>query len=823
MLLFFLVIIGFILFASFNSRITSRDTLRFLLSSSISLILLLIILGILAGMGQGITIVVNLFWDLPNLLLTIFTIHFLALIISHFPEYFFVALEGQEQKVKWHKSKNGLVYYSGYVEDKESGVYMKFFRRELGVLTYVIWLFILLTVFKSAYHSVNINLVSVIGCALLVAFHYYVESQQKDISKLKKSEKEKQIPRIKHFLRLFQFMFWLHLFLIILLMWVVGLNEMTEWNLLFLIIVTYQGAFLYILFRVFRGWFHYFSSAKKDKDDIDLYIKSFLPFYKFKGTVPYLTAMQVGGMFFVGLVLFLILLPGMNINGLNPIPVFVIILILYYSAVVILLKHYFYHDQAYQHEIEKGGKRWTGNRRKALLLSFAPLFFLAYVFWGTVQKNDLHLLNVVDESNTVDVKEFIGNLKDTADYKSHFIIGAYGGGLKANAWTLLTLRALEKEIGREFIESTLCMSGVSGGALGLGNYTMISRYNMPDDDVNWHRLIDTIGDANILSSDVSGWLLKDLVRDPLPLKYGGKDRARESMTNYQRMIGDTNGHSESFRSYWSQTYRNNQNSFPAILINTTPTKSWYGLACSVEGMNKFPIMIDILDHKGAQSLSFLSTVSTSNRFPLFSPAAEITNRGHFVDGGYFDNSGLLNARSFYEQLSSHSEFNEFRRDSVYAINIMNDRANYILSNPKIRRLLNVPYPEQSSSSELSAIVGGIAALERMPNYVREEIRNDPNMHLLTIEMPHRYTLQNIASVFRTTDLSEEEFQDIIDENNQKIDDALACYEPYRKEWGVVEPPLGRLISKPALEYQRAMLTCHVDVIEKIAAIKNKLR
>jgi|GEM_PF-5486189 len=746
MLLIGLVIFAFILFSSVNDRITSRDILSFLISSSISIVVLVLIMGILGGMGQGITIIINLFWTPDNLVLTILAIHFLALILSHFPEYFQIAISDKKGKYEWLKSKSGLVYYmprEDYVADEEdiedakSDIYISFFRREIGVMTYVIWINVLLTVYNKIYDPIKVMGITILGCALLIMIHYYFESQKKSIDKsenLVEANKKK-----KQYLRLFQLFFWLHLVLIVFICAHVHFNTITKWNLILLMILTYQGALLYILFRVFRGWFKHFRKPDGQvKDGAEgLHVRSIVPFYHMSDIVTYLTVMQVTGIFFSLLLLLAIIFPVPNVNGLNPVPVFVIILIIYYSAIVIGIKHYLYHNKRHYNHIKasKEDQSWTKNKWIAMFFSFSPLIFLGYLIYGTIQSNDLHTLKMVDENKNTDVVQFIDHLKIDTTLNSHFIIGSYGGGLKANAWTMLVLRELEEQIGRNFIESTLCMSGVSGGALGLGNYTMISRYINHKDNEAWDKVINEIGSANILSSDLTGWLIKDLYREPIPRTFNGNDRANESMLNYKDIIGDEYGDKQSFRDYWTDTYYANDTIFPAILINTTPTMSYYGLACSIRGLDKFPISIDILDHPKKRSLTYL----------------------HFVDGGYFDNSGLLNARSFYKQLEQHDSFRSKKRDHVYALNIMNDKANYILSKSDIRAKIEKLPKNEPASGEFSSILGGIAALERMP---------------ITLEMPYRISLKDIEKAYNTSGLKEKDFEDLITENNRMIEEAL---------------------------------------------------
>ena len=56
---------------------------------------------------------------------------------------------------------------------------------------------------------------------------------------------------------------------------------------------------------------------------------------------------------------------------------------------------------------------------------------------------------------------------------------------------------------------------------------------------------------------------------------------------------------------------------------------------------------------------------------------------------------------------------------------------------------------------------------------------------------------------------------------QKIINALNEHEDYdTKTWGIVQPPLARLLSRPAVEYEKAMVLHHPKVEERIREIIN---
>ena len=488
-----------------------------------------------------------------------------------------------------------------------------------------------------------------------------------------------------------------------------------------------------------------------------------------------------------------------------------------------MIKRYLYFKSKDPYKTDNSSQ-W---KRKTLIASFVPFSLILFLIGTTINNNDLHKLPLLKNGTFVTKGEFVDNIRIDSTQNGYFALATYGGGLKANVWTMNILHELRsRKHGDKLFQSLLCASGASGGTLGIGCYTMINSHTDVEDGAIQRKYIDSISRMNALSSDISGWLWKDLIREILPnglIWNDGNDRAHESMLNYS-LRGESDSGTivkETFREYWRKVYDRKDHFYPAIIVNTTPTRSRYGVACSVEGFDRFPIMIDILDHED-KSLSFGGAISTSNRFPLFSPAARIEGKGHFVDGGMFENSGLMNALSFYQELQTELKENQ-QRDSLFVINIMNDQTNFILNIASIADEMKDHNAIEPYSAEWSAIGLGLAAQERMPYFFREKIQNDPKTILLTINMPFIITEDNVKKAYHTTADLPSRVKVEIKSENMKIIQALQEHDLYDYEnWGIVEPPLGRLMSLPAVEYQKAMIKNHEDVKSSIDAIMKKI-
>lgn len=835
-----------------TNKVSSRSLLRLLMSSMISLFVIALFLLLLTRMDQGITIVIDMFSSWPNLLLTLLLVNFLALILSHFPYYFDLAVRDDNKEIQWIKDYNlglfGFVYHNTSFNPGDN-IWIKIIRRHIGIVMYAIWFLVLITVKSEVFEKeLNVSGRFIIWNLVFLLIHICIQAHQNRIKhkirnqNIQESVISKSQKAVRNYLVLFQVVLFANIFLGIYFLIKVSNTGWNKFNLNLLIVLTLLNALLYLLFRMSRSWFVYYRRGKgKAVDETKYYsqelgtdftVYELLPLRFLASTPNYLAAMGFFGVLFTFPVIIIGTITTQSIQCLNPIPLLIVMVVFYYSSVVITLKHFIYYKSNAERKDNKFYK-WMSRVMMALPILFIWLFF-------TMNKidNDLHTLPLVNAKGTENFntpemtkQEFISGI-DTSLNK-HFFIGSYGGGLKANIWNLLLLNELTA-LDDSFLESTICISGVSGGAIGLANFTALkNNYNNHNYDLNDLK-ISEIGSANMLSTDIFGWMFKDFWREALPgrfFEFKGSDRANLSMAMYSRMIHESDQALEiPMRQYWRNTY-DKHGYFPAVIFNTTPTTSNYGVACSVKGMS-FPIAIDILEfdkdkNNKFQSISFFGAASTTNRFPIFSPTARISGKGHFVDGGYFENSGLLNAKYFYEEINSDPSVT---LKNVAAINIINDKGLYIMEKLKSKGITEFKSPEKHEG-EFMSILNGIVALERLPRYMREVLSDDEDIELITLQMPYYFDIEDVKSVFQVESFLEEDIKKlkpIIQANNQEIKNALKAHKNDKNQpiydyenWKLVEPPLGRLMSRPAVEYQRAMVMHHPAVRETINKILHK--
>lgn len=445
--------------------------------------------------------------------------------------------------------------------------------------------------------------------------------------------------------------------------------------------------------------------------------------------------------------------------------------------------------------------------------------------------NNLYELAQIPETVTDDtavhLDAFVKKLPNTRYY-----IGCYGGGMKANAWTMTVLNALDKN--NTLYDKTACLSGASGGTIGLINYSVI-KHNIENPDLK-KEAIRNIGTENILSMDLTHVFGRDLLNHVLvPITdLKGKDRSTGAMKRYAMYADadyyyyadtilkeDRTGYefdihkfnNTSYRQYWQNMYSKRPKGFPILISNTTDIKGKQGMAVSIKTKNKtaqdilYAGACDILD-LGKNTLSFYNAASTTNRFPLISPAATIEGKGQFNDGGIFENSGLLSALKLYEAI--HEVDSTAKEKTSVFINIINDKAAYVKW--RIASVMNYCKGDKmNASNEISAILNSVAATEMFPTYVKDKLklldRLNGNICFKNIYLPHRFYFEDVKAIYGE-DIKDlvcvDVIHDIITQNNTEISELVKKYQP-SKTSAIIEPEMSRVMAIPAFEFMEQML------------------
>lgn len=533
--------------------------------------------------------------------------------------------------------------------------------------------------------------------------------------------------------------------------------------------------------------------------------------------------------------------------AVNPIIVILAALFFYYGILIVITKNLIYYNYSKESFAFKKKRRFYFR----LVLISMVLFTLNRL--GRESSNELFTLPLIErnEGNEVKIEDFVNNLPKNNE---RYYIGCYGGGMKSNAWTMTILKSLYDQ-DNDIFKKTAGISGASGGTIGLANIAAIINANS-DKLKSWDGIIEDISTENILSLDLTHILGRDTFNHLLipGINLSGQDRSSKAMERYAYL---TNNHNEiksasSYRAYWKKLYREQKNRFPILISNSTNTIGNGGMAVSVsaEGVAK-----DILYHDSddvleiqkryydsvgnfvidsMKTLGFFDAVSTSNRFPLISPAAKIETKGHFNDGGIYDNSGLLSVLKLYRTVNYIEERNGTRNINQHNvfISIVNDKNLYIkkrLENLKSEITSN----KVNKSTEISSILNAVAATEMVPIYVKSELEllsstyDGGNVSFHSIYLPHLFTVEDVKQMYgEELNLGKEENLNVLHKklyglakkNNSEIKKLINPKGSlYIKP--IIQPPMSRVMAKEAFDFMKKM-RYHKMTKEVMEKIKN---
>ncbi len=507
-------------------------------------------------------------------------------------------------------------------------------------------------------------------------------------------------------------------------------------------------------------------------------------------------------------------------------------LFLYYGVLVVLTKNYIY----YRYSKEQHAKQ---NSQKFVYFTLGMLTVLLVAYGFTREfDNNLFTLSPVDREseNELSLEKYVNDLSKT---QTRYYIGCYGGGMKSNAWTMTVLKELYQK-DKELFQKAVCISGVSGGTMGLTNMSAIINQNQSD--ASWANLIAEVSTENILSLDLTHALGRDLFNYLFipAVNLSGYDRSSAAMDRYAWITkneSEVKGRTP-YREYWRGLY-DTLGHYPVLIANTTNVKGNQGMSVSVRVdsamarsllYHKADNILEILPNprntNERKTLSYYDASSTSNRFPLISPAAKIETKGHYNDGGIYENSGLLSAYKLFRAVNYLERtdcLDDLQQRNVF-VSIVNDKDQYIRH--KLRKGLCSP-TEINYHTELGSIVSSVASTEMMPIFIKEELRKlsekYENVEFETIYLPHRFTVADVKAIVgkELTCLGSKKATnaflfDLVDKNNKDIEAKIAQECKYGEK-PIVEPPMSRVMAEPAYDFMRAMLQ-HTTTKNSITAI-----
>jgi hypothetical protein len=361
----------------------------------------------------------------------------------------------------------------------------------------------------------------------------------------------------------------------------------------------------------------------------------------------------------------------------------------------------------------------------------------------------------IDHSFDVWLAESPGNLTTAAGVVSArkndrylVFVAANGGGIQASAWTAEVLTRFVEDCRRIDPSANGCenaialISGVSGGSVGT-MYFVDGRYGVQDLSDADERIRASARKSS-LSFVAGGLVFNDFPRNIPGVTRGsesdrGKQLARGWIENKKRVdceyllkhdrVCDEAALSTQLSGRLSEWGRDltGETRRPAVIFNSTLVETGQRLLFTTtrfitpytDGADRMTFR----DFAGENAdIDVVEAVRLSASFPYVTPAANMREgKGvqghHVVDGGYFDNYGLMSVRDFLDESFEGVRFDRERPPKIVIIQIYGDE---VLRPPekegeRVKRFDNLEWLTQ-----VFAPLGTLLSVRQTGQYTRNQ-------------------------------------------------------------------------------------------------------
>jgi hypothetical protein len=254
------------------------------------------------------------------------------------------------------------------------------------------------------------------------------------------------------------------------------------------------------------------------------------------------------------------------------------------------------------------------------------------------------------------------------------LVATAGGGLRASYWTAVVLSELEQVI-PDFHRHVFAISGVSGGSVGAVFYNAALAAGVDSEQLQ-RRLLQAIG-RDYLAPTVAGMLYGDLMQRMLPIAML-PDRAAALEKAWEQGFtaafpSASCGLRREFRSFWNDDacgvdlnadpLRGPDDWLPLLLINGTYEETGRRIITAPVGIDPavFLDADDFYSRNAWRAIPASTAAHNGARFTYVSPAgtftdnAPVPNKGHVIDGGYFENYGAETLRDLLRWIRHHPQ------------------------------------------------------------------------------------------------------------------------------------------------------------------------
>lgn len=390
-----------------------------------------------------------------------------------------------------------------------------------------------------------------------------------------------------------------------------------------------------------------------------------------------------------------------------------------------------------------------------------------------------------------------------------FLVASSGGGTRAAYWTALISATLQDSTDGQFGAHLFSMSGASGGSVGSAVFTGL-RAELGN-GTEYTQRVEQLFQRDFLSVGLVYMFGKGLVQSLIPLDIGSwQDRSEWLADVYRRGFREATG-GEALGGPVEMLW------YPEGRIRTQ-LPLYFGHATQVEDGRRallspvkldgvFTDAVDVLGGMpSGKTLSLATAAMMTNRFPYINPAGKL-NGMHYLDGGFFDNSGSLATMELLDVLADttaaaneqDSAFLALHRHlAFYAVKIDNDQS--------VHQAMRVDRIAREESEEVPELTAPFkAAYNAMLNgHVRLAdtlLRQHPAVaEYIHFWVPYRGTYRDPNCGCEVSGH---------DEFRQQYCTQASCSEIL---------PLGRNLSENTKEALRVKIRCHRPVIQRIKAM-----
>jgi hypothetical protein len=763
--------------------------------------------------------------DHTSLLFCFVFINLLAVSLSHFPIYTYFAgnLNNSKKFISFKKEKpypNSIFkFITVYTYKKEtkkidnekyiSDDIANILRNYLGLVIFSIWLFFTYnTYYPNLIYTNNTNefyyLTLLIGGLPYIIYARFKYLLRLDPNRVEKRKTIYGKIGVLHFI-----FFWSSIVLLIL---TLLFGTFSQNGLLLLITTTGAMMFTFVFFRLARPRVHHIINSLENSKHkrISLLKKGAIWFAKTMMLVidpkRYLGILRISFYACSCFIVYLSISAYFNNESLPNSLLIVLTFLFFYFYIISMISKYYFVKYSIAQKNKSDLTVLNSSKFKLLTLSIFTIITLLILGSNNNfedRQNELTQIDInVNEGQSL--QDFKASLDTNID--TVYFVSSYGGGLKANIWTLMVLDSLNNLTDGRFLKQTISMSGASGGNLGLALYGNIYGLNQH----NSKRIISNIRKHDYASKDITMLFGVDIIRSifPFSLYSSPEDRAYYNTLTYQNYVQDVQK-SEldniSYRTYW-ETLSENTGYLPILLINTSSTEGKRGIFCSLNTEGKFHDIFNFsknLSEVSGKTIPFYEAISSTNRFPFISPAAKISGSGHYIDAGAIDNSGVLSNWDLYQYLKINTTLLENK--TVVFLEIENDKSNYITH--LLREYLETNkelIKNEKETSAISANISGGLNLNKIPGYLddflRKYDRNNDDFFHKEILLPHKVSLNDIEAHIGGEIKNSKQLKIFLNNKNSNILTITNEVNDFNTPWGNYEPVLSRHMSTSNLSY-----------------------